>query len=274
MNKNKLDAEIIQKLIPDGFSGEIYCADCLESSNQTLWEMALESAPDHRILLCEEQKAGRGRMGRSWHSPSGKNLYCSILLRNIKNSEVLPRLAMFFALSLCRTIREWGLDARIKWPNDIWIRDKKLAGILMEVHSQKNHPEFVVVGMGVNLNIEAFPEEIQDIASSVLIETGQEVDRNLFCAKLLESLRDIYKKCETEESFEPYYQEYRTYLLALKQKICLKNGTKAIDGIFIDVDSRGFLKLEKANGEKLLFASGDVQMRPADEKCERINGFN
>lgn len=176
----------------------IHRFETTDSTNDRAKELARQGAPEGVVVVSEAQTAGRGRYGRSWESPAGKNLYFSILLRPKMTVEEAPRLTVVSGIAIAKFLRkEIPLQATLKWPNDIYYRSRKMGGILSELEIEKEKLSFVVVGIGLNLNSHAgdFSPDLQKTATSLFLETGREWDRE----KLL-------------RAFFPYFEEeYRRF---------------------------------------------------------------
>ncbi|MCB1131857.1 MAG: biotin--[acetyl-CoA-carboxylase] ligase [Verrucomicrobiae bacterium] len=159
--------ESIGERLPDPF--RLLVRESSGSTNDDLRELATAGAPDGQILLAHRQTAGRGRRGAAWHVRPGESLAFSILVRPPEPPALWPRLALAAGLAVAEAIGSFGIQAGIKWPNDIWIAGLKVAGILVE-----GGPGFAIIGIGINVNTTTFPEEIASIATSLRIQGGRE----------------------------------------------------------------------------------------------------
>src|SRR6478752_10697504 len=146
--------------------------ESVESTNDEVRALAEAGAPDGRIVLAERQTAGRGRRGAAWFSPAGESLAFSILVRPEEPKALWPRLALAAGLAVAEALETFGGQSGIKWPNDVWLGDRKAAGILVEAGA-----DFAVVGIGLNVNTLEFPPEVAEIATSLRIETGRVFSR-------------------------------------------------------------------------------------------------
>ena len=165
-----------------------------ESTNDEAQRLAKEGASHGTVVIANEQTRGRGRLGRSWHSPAGKSLYLSLLVRPNDTKVALPPITLAAGVAVAEALESCGARPTLKWPNDVFLNGRKVAGILTEMNSQ-NGLGHIVIGIGINLIGETFPEDIKAIATSVLIETGRRVNRDEFLAILcpfLESRLDAY----------------------------------------------------------------------------------
>lgn len=135
-----------------------------------------DPAPDGGVIVADSQTAGRGRLGREWHSPAGKNLYFSCVLRPALPASQVPPITLCAGLAVCELVNSLGVKASIKWPNDVWVGEKKLAGVLTEMSTRSQKVDSVIVGVGLNVNQSDFPAELA--ATSLKLETGKEHERS------------------------------------------------------------------------------------------------
>jgi BirA family biotin operon repressor/biotin-[acetyl-CoA-carboxylase] ligase len=162
-------------------------AEC-GSTNDLLKERADQGAPAGTVIVADTQTHGRGRLGRTWESVPGENLYMSCLLRPGLPVAQVPPITLAAGIAVAETVREWGAHAELKWPNDVLVADRKVAGILTEM-GEAGDDAYVVIGIGANLNQGEFSDEIRDIATSVVRCTSVAVDRAKFRARLLHRLQ-------------------------------------------------------------------------------------
>ncbi|MEA1927796.1 MAG: biotin--[acetyl-CoA-carboxylase] ligase, partial [Candidatus Auribacterota bacterium] len=154
--------QLVSALKPCSFIKDFHYSLSIDSTNNLARSLAEEGAPEGTLVISEEQTSGRGRMGRSWISPPGTGIWISVLLRPMIEPARAALITPLVAVSLSRSIREvTGLPAGIKWPNDILIRGKKAAGILTEISTDRKSIRYIIVGIGINVNTEYFPEEIR-----------------------------------------------------------------------------------------------------------------
>jgi len=233
--------------------------DELDSTNVKAFELAHEGGFHGEVIVAEHQTAGKGRRGRVWVSPPGKSLAMSVIVRPEIPPSRAPELTLVTAVALAETLRDSGVDARIKWPNDVQIAGKKVAGILTELSADTERVHFVILGIGVNLNVPAaeFPAEIAEIATSILAAKNQPVHRALFVAALLaklESWLDVW----TEQGFAPIRDAWKALTSTLGQEVVVRTDGKELRGVAEDIDESGALLLRA--GEKLeRILSGDVE---------------
>jgi len=165
-----------------------------DSTNRIAMEMAENGAPHGTVVVADAQTAGRGRMGRRWVSPAGKNLYVSLLLRPSVPAADAPRLALVAGVALADTVEAMGVTASLKWPNDLYCGGRKAAGILAEMASDPGGVRHVVIGVGLNVNMEEadFPPDLRDAATSLRIRAGRTFRRADVLARLLDAFGTRY----------------------------------------------------------------------------------
>jgi BirA family biotin operon repressor/biotin-[acetyl-CoA-carboxylase] ligase len=222
--------------------------------------LALQGAVHGTLVVAEEQTRGRGRLQRPWTSSPHHGIYLSLLLRGPLPLERAPQVTMLAALSLTRLIRyRWGLEAFTKWPNDVLIGGKKVAGILTEAKSDQDQVHFLVMGIGVNVNHQAadLAGPFRYPATSVAIEVGRCVSRPDLLAAFLDGFERDFEKCE-KEGFEPFHQEWESTSWILNKTITLQVSEAAITGKVAGFSPEGALRLLQVDGEEKLVWAGDV----------------
>lgn len=239
---------------------EVLYFDTVDSTNNKLRLVALEGAEEGAVVIADEQLGGKGRRGHVWSSPKGTGLWMSVLLKPDITPQEAPRITLVAGLSVCQGINALlGINSGIKWPNDIIIDGKKVCGILTEMNAQIDNVEFVVVGIGVNVNTEVFPEELKDVAVSLSQMTGGKVKRSEVAAAIIERFEENYNKY-TKEGFLAVKAEYEKSCITLKRevKVIAKD---SFNGRAIAINNDGELIVEKENGEQVTVFSGEVSVR-------------
>jgi len=224
----------------------------VESTNSIAFERAQKGEKEGLVVVADAQTGGRGRLGREWFSPAGKNLYMSVLFR----PDAIKRQLVSFtcALAVSDALGDFGLDSMLKWPNDVVVGARKICGILCEC----GEAEFIVAGLGVNLNVDAseLPDELRGATTSFLIETRSTLDREVFLKTLLNSLKLWYIKPHFEVLAET---RARSATLGKMVKAILPNGE--IEGIAEHVDESGALLIRTADGLERIVAGDIVHLR-------------
>jgi BirA family biotin operon repressor/biotin-[acetyl-CoA-carboxylase] ligase len=184
-----LPSEINPILRTKWMGKKIHYFNTIDSTNSTAYQLALKGAKEGEVVIAESQEKGRGRLGRQWVSPPFLNLYLSVILRPKIPPHQASLITLMAAVATADAIEQYsGLTPSIKWPNDLLLRKRKVAGLLNEIHSETDRIHFVILGMGVNLNMDAkeFPKDIRTQATSLKAEKGRPVSRKAFAALLLE----------------------------------------------------------------------------------------
>ncbi len=258
-----LDAEKIKNNRKTVLIGsEVLVFDAVDSTNTLAKKYLQQKVQEGLVVIADSQTQGRGRLGRSWHSLPGMGLYLSAVLKPRVAPEHLSQLTLLAGVAAVLTVNEFtSQKVRLKWPNDILINGKKLAGILCEYCVFDNGDTGVILGIGINVNHTAsdFPEELRTTATSLLLETGHRIDRLTLTLSLLEHLD----------------QQYQAYLLGGEQgvirqwaehtdmfgkKVRITRGRESITGTATGLDSWGNLLLRTETGEEMAFDSGEVSL--------------
>lgn len=231
----------------------------IPSTNDEALALAKGGAVHGTVVIAEEQTAGRGRRGRDWSSPAGVNLYLSVVLRPDLPPHRAPELVSVMAIAGAETLRAFGAKAGIKWPNDLQIDGRKVAGILTELSATSQRVVFVVAGIGFNLNasLDDFPEELRSTATSLAIETGQRTSRSLFAASFLDHL-EVWLERHTRSGFERIRDRYLELSTTLGERVRLIDGDTELEGIVENIDETGALILELDDGSYQRILTGDV----------------
>jgi BirA family biotin operon repressor/biotin-[acetyl-CoA-carboxylase] ligase len=239
----------------------IHHFDTLDSTNAKAYQLALDGAQEGEVVIAESQEKGKGRLGRQWFSPPFLNLYLSVILRPNISPHQASLITLMAAVATADAIREFsGLRPLIKWPNDILLRDRKVAGLLNEIHSEMDCIHFVILGIGVNLNMDekAFSKEIQAVATSLRIEMGQTVSRKVFLQFFLQELERWYSIFINEGS-AAILKAWRDWADLKGRGIKITSFGETLAGTAIDVDSDGALILETEDGKRRRVVAGDVE---------------
>ena len=227
------------------------------STQDAAREEAERGAPDGTAVLAEEQTAGRGRLGRSWVSPAGKNLYLTLVMR--PPARRLRVLSIVSPLAIAEALEEAaGLSSRIKWPNDVVVGGRKIAGILIETDLAGDAVKHALVGMGLNVNFDVETQpEIADIATSVQRELGRDASREELLAALLNAFEARYS--EALES-DAVFQAWRSRLETLGRRVRATLGERVVEGVAEDVDAEGSLLIRREDGSLATVEAGDVTL--------------
>lgn len=239
-----------------------YFAD-VDSTNNAAKKLAAQGVAEGTIVVSEAQNTGRGRLARGWYSPAAKGIWFSIVLRPPFPPMEAPKCTLMAAVALTRAIRKTTqVPCGIKWPNDILWEGKKLVGILTEMSAEMDAINYVVIGMGINVNIDQadFPEALQSIATSLLLATGHPVSRLELLGSILTELEQLYQQV-VQVGFAPVLQEWRELSVTLGQAVNVLAPNEQYSGIAIDIDEDGALLVDTGKGIRKVIA-GDVSIRP------------
>ena len=253
----------IAKLLPGHpWADTIQYFDCIDSTNTYLQKLAVSGAPEGTVILADSQSAGKGRLGRSFHSPAGSGIYMSVLLRPNCKPEQLMHLTCAVAVAVCRAIEHSvGFRPQIKWVNDIVWQGKKLGGILtaLSVHPATGFVDWAIVGIGINCAQSAFPPALQAIATSLETVTGNPVDRQGLCAELVHQLERMSRDLLQGQSDCMAF--YRQNCVVIGKNVLLIRGTETRNATVLDVDDQGALIVRLEDGQITTVNSGEVSLR-------------
>ncbi|MCL5734691.1 MAG: biotin--[acetyl-CoA-carboxylase] ligase [Actinobacteria bacterium] len=257
---DRIDRESVAPIIRTRcFGRHLVCLDATSSTNNVARAMALEGAPEGTLVLAEEQRAGRGRLGRRWLAPPGGCLLMSLLLRPpIPPSEAFA-LTILAGTATARAVeRATGLPCQLKWPNDVLVRGRKMAGILCEMSATGDRLDWAVLGIGLNVNLDpALYPEIAATATSVSHELGRSLPRLLLLATLLDELEADYFRF-LRDGLAAIRSEWRRRLATLGQWVSVEDG--AHYGLAEDVDETGALLLRQSDGTLVRVTVGDAAL--------------
>lgn len=256
--------EILEFLPPDFlWADRIHCFDVLDSTNTRLKELSLQGAPHGTVLIADRQSAGRGRRGRSFHSPEGMGIYLSVLLRPNCPPEQLMHLTCATAVAMCHGLETGaGVQCGIKWTNDLVVNRRKLAGILTELLlGADGAVTGAIVGIGVNCLQQPtdFPEELREMATSVACLTASPPCRARIAAAMIASLHTMNDTLFSRR--ETMLAQYRTHCVTLGQSVSLLRGDSVRHGRALDIDECGALIVEFPDGHREHIDSGEVSVR-------------
>jgi BirA family biotin operon repressor/biotin-[acetyl-CoA-carboxylase] ligase len=232
----------------------------IDSTNAYARQLAAAGAEEGEIVVAEAQTRGRGRLGRSWISPPFVNLYLSVILRPVLPPIHAPQLTLMAAVALADTVASFlHIAPTIKWPNDILVENRKLAGILTESRCDSERIEFVILGIGVNLNypVERMPHAIRERATSILSVTEKKVSREEFFRRLIQALDRCYGEIE-ESGFDGLARRWEARFGLRGKKVRAQMAGRTIIGTARGIDTEGALILQDARGERQRIVAGDV----------------
>jgi BirA family biotin operon repressor/biotin-[acetyl-CoA-carboxylase] ligase len=248
-----------QQLKGSMFGKQIHHFFRTDSTNRVAMELGYAGELEGSLVLAEEQTAGRGRAGRSWHSERAAGIYLTLLLRPKISPVQAPLLTMMAGLSAHAAIAaQTGLEPDVKWPNDLMLSGKKVGGILTEMHAETNLVRFVIVGIGINVNQEKFPADLNGIATSLRAETGKNQSRLELVARLLREFETDYNRFlrEGSSSVTERFTQISSY--ALGKKVRVTNGNDSYVGVTAGIRPEGLLQVQREDGAIITVLAGDV----------------
>jgi BirA family transcriptional regulator, biotin operon repressor / biotin---[acetyl-CoA-carboxylase] ligase len=249
-------------LVTRRVGSRLVCLKETESTNAVAFRLAEEGAPEGTVVIADAQSAGKGRLGRIWLSPAGVNLYCSVVLRPPISPVAACQLTFLSVVAVARAIEKCTeLVPQIKWPNDILVSGKKVAGLLNEMNAETEKVNFVVLGIGVNLNmrLSQLGEGVRHPATSLLEEGGVEVDRVRFARTLLVELDELYDRFLIEGE-GPVRAEWLERSAIRGRQVRVSCGAREFTGVVQGVDAFGALLVQPADGPLETVLSGDVTL--------------
>lgn len=217
---------------------------------------ANSDAPEGSVFIAEVQTHGKGSRGRGWVSPRGTGIWHTILLKPDISPLEVSQITLVAGLAVCKAI---GLNSMIKWPNDIVIGGKKVCGILTEMSAEMDMVNYVVCGIGINVNTESFDKEIEHRATSMYIESGVKYRRDEIIARLMNEFEYYYKKF-LNDGLNAILDEYKEYCVTIGRDVSVIFKKETVTGKAVDVDENGALVVETANGI-IRVTSGEVSVR-------------
>ncbi len=224
--------------------------------------MALEEK-EGSIIIAEEQISGSGRRGRSWISPKGKGIYMTIILKPNLNPMKISKISLVAAASVYKALKKMKIDSKIKWPNDIIMGNKKIGGILTEMDTSENNINYVVVGIGININLEEkhIPKELAHKATSIKIEEKKEINKNLLMGHILNEFEKYYIPFKVSGEAKKPIEICRENSALINKEIRIIRGKKIKYGKALDINKEGELVVEFENGKIENIISGEISIR-------------
>jgi len=240
-------------------AGRLHYFAEIDSTNILARRLAEQGARDGEIVIAEAQSQGRGRMGRRWQSPPFANLYLSVILRPRLLPANAPQITLMAAVALAETAAGFTRGVAIKWPNDILVGGKKLAGILTEASCNAERLDYVVLGIGVNLNyrLAAMPDEIRLRATSLAELTGKSVSREDFFRRLIHALDRCYGELE-EGGFARLAPRWAAHFELRGRRVRVESLDQSTIGTAVGIDDDGALLIEDLQGARQRVLAGDV----------------
>lgn len=256
------EAEIKSLMHTDWVAKEVLYFDTIDSTNIKAQELAEKDYPSGTLVVADKQESGKGRRGRSWVSPSGTGIFMTLMIKPDINPNNASMLTLVAALAVAKAITSvTGEEALIKWPNDIVINGKKVCGILTEMNAQFDYINHIVVGIGINVHNESFPEEISQMASSLMIEAGgKRFHRAQIIAETMSYFEQYYDTFLKTQDLSALVREYDELLVNRNKSVRVLDPKEPFDGKAMGITPKGELIVDTWESRKLV-SSGEVSVR-------------
>ena len=253
---------ILSKLQTKYMGRNVFSYDEVTSTNTVAKQLADEGEAEGTLIVSDKQNQGKGRRGRCWESPKGTGVFMTVILKPQMKPVYASMLTLVAALALNNAITDLtGLESKIKWPNDIVVNNKKLSGILTELSAEVDYINYIVVGIGVNVSMKDFPEELKDKATSLLLESGKSISRAQLIAKTMEYLENYYERFLRTHDLSELKEVYSKVLINKDQVVRILSEEDSYIGIARGITNEGHLIVEKDNHELVEVYSGEVSVR-------------
>ncbi len=228
----------------------------ITSTNDRAYELAEAGEGEGTVVVAETQTKGKGRIGRKWISPEGGGVYLSIILKPDFETDEIPTITLMAGAALVQAIKKTsGVEAVMKWPNDVLVGEKKVSGILTEIKAQPDRVDFLVLGIGVNVNTPS--NKLPSEGTSLLMESGKTVDRIELVRGLLSEIEKRYNKLK-KNGFVSMRDEYKSLSSVIGKKVKVQEHHRVLEGTAVDVDEKGALIVRDNKGDLKRVFSGDV----------------
>ena len=256
------EAEIKSLMHTDWVAKEVLYFDTIDSTNTKAQELAEKGYPSGTLVVADKQESGKGRRGRSWVSPSGTGIFMTLMIKPDINPNNASMLTLVAALAVAKAITSvTGEEALIKWPNDIVVNGKKVCGILTEMNAQFDYINHIVVGIGINVHNESFPEEISQMASSLMIEAGgKRFHRAQIIAETMSYFEQYYDTFLKTQDLSALVREYDELLVNRNKSVRVLDPKEPFDGKAMGITPKGELIVDTWESRKLV-SSGEVSVR-------------
>jgi BirA family biotin operon repressor/biotin-[acetyl-CoA-carboxylase] ligase len=254
--------EISKRLNTNVLGRKLFYYDETDSTNLKARADGEKGEADGSLYIADKQTLGRGRRGRSWDSPKGTAIFMSYLLKPGVDISCVSRITIVAAMAVAEALGHIdGVEAGIKWPNDIVINGKKVCGILTEMSSEGLDINYVVVGIGINVNNKYFPSEIKDTATSIMLETGNKCSRTELIADITNEFEKYYNSFLAVSNLKDLVDEYNSRLVNCNRQVVVIEGEKQTEYTALGINEDGALRVKDALGNEKTIISGEVSVR-------------
>ncbi|MFB5762539.1 biotin--[acetyl-CoA-carboxylase] ligase [Paenibacillus medicaginis] len=260
---DKLNADKLSEVIrTQSFGRRLHLLDTTVSTQGDAMRLAEQGAPEGTLVVSEEQTGGRGRQGRKFFSPPRKGVWMSVILRPQQPLQYTSQLTLLAGVAVCRAVRRVaGVEAFIKWPNDLLVDGRKVCGILLESAVEDQRIRYCIAGIGIDVNLDAedYPEELRTIATSLKEAAGAPVDRTALIAAVMDELESLYM-LYGQEGFKPIGVLWEALSAIVGRKVSVKDNGQPVEGIAEGLDAAGALLVRRSDGSLATVFSGDIQI--------------
>lgn len=241
---------------------ELYFYEEIDSTNTKAKQLAETGATSGTLVVSNMQTAGKGRRGRQWESPSETGIFMTLILKPDMNPSKASMLTLVMALAVVKACNEVTKSTcYIKWPNDIVLNKKKICGILTEMSAEMDYINHIVIGIGINANVDSFPEELKNKATSLKIENGKEVKRAMLINRIMVHFEHEYEIFMHNESMKAQIDEYNEFLINKDKEVTIIEPSNQYQGIALGIDEIGKLLVKKEDGKIEAVYAGEVSVR-------------
>ena len=256
------EEEVASRLQTERMGRQIRYFSRIDSTNQYAKRIAEEGAPDGTLIIADEQTAGKGRSGRTWVTPPAEAIAFTLLLRPKLSPDRISMVTLVMGLAVTNAVNSlYGVSAGIKWPNDVVIKGRKLCGILTEMSAEVRQANYIVIGVGINANLTSFPEVIKEIATSLKLELGRDINRAELIARVMAEFERLYAEFEAQGDLGAVMQEYNELCLNAGSKVRVLDPNGEYTGTSRGINSMGELLVETEDGKMQEVYAGEVSVR-------------
>ncbi|MEN6623401.1 MAG: biotin--[acetyl-CoA-carboxylase] ligase [Smithella sp.] len=281
LNSNFLEFQnfLPAKLVGNLIGHKLYYYQEIDSTNDEAYRLGSAGAPEGAVVFADSQTQGKGRMQRVWHSPAGSNIYTSLVLRPHFPPGKAPQISLVAGVAVAELLEQYCPGKiELKWPNDVLVKGRKICGILAQMKTVGEEIDFVIVGIGINVNIRQnqFPAELQEIATSLIEETGQEISRRELIINLYENFEKWYKTL-LENDFDTVKKKWLSFSPMIGKNVQIKFQNEKIIGKALGLADDGSLIIFTAAEEELKISAGDATILNKGCNplfCRRSNDFD
>lgn len=261
-------AEVVANLHTKWLGHQLHYCELTTSTNELAKRLANDGCEDGLVVIAEEQNSGKGRLARGWVSPFARGVWFSVVLKPPFMPQEASKCTLLAAVAVVKAVNKYqGVNASIKWPNDILLNGKKLVGILTEMSAEFGKINYIVIGTGVNVNIppELLPEELRATVISLEDVAGEPISRVELLTDILANMETLYEKV-LQSGFKPVLEEWKLYSSTLGQQVKVIAPDQTYYGKAVDIDEDGLLLVQREDGRTERVIAGDVSIRPAQAR--------